>query len=298
MKTVLITGCNGFIGRKLTDYLLKKGIRVIGLDISEQCINNSELFTFMTLVFSSSLIESLKRFEIDVLYHLAWSGVSSTDKNNPDKQFLNIGLTYKVLELANALRVKKIIIPGSMSEFSKCSTPVSGYEEDSPSDLYAATKVAIRKIAYQYCEKNNLDLNWLLLTSVYGTDRKDSNLITTCIDSLKAGVPFECTKLEQIWDYIHIQDVLYAFFLIGEQGEKNAIYPVGSGESHPLNYYVNYIAKKMNKELLLKVGYIDYKTSFIDNSVPNIERLSKLGFVHKMSFESFLDSLLSYKPDE
>lgn len=78
----------------------------------------------------------------------------------------------------------------------------------------------IRKIAYQFCLKNNIDLNWLLITSVYSEERKDANLITTCIQSLKEGRTFECTKLEQQWDYLHIDDLIQAMYLVGRKRGK------------------------------------------------------------------------------
>ena len=292
MQTVIITGCNGFIGKKLTKYLLDKNITVIGMDIIESADNNCEKFTFQKLDFDLPLTDILSKYEIDVLYHLAWCGVSTADKNNPDKQFINIGLTYKILELANSLKIKKIVIPGSMSEFSRCTEPVTGYEKDSPSDLYAATKVAIRKIAYQYCLKNNLDLNWLLITSVYGSDRNDANLIKYVINSLKDNKEVRTTKLEQQWDYIHIDDLLNAFYLIGIKGKKNLIYPVGSGVAKHLKDYVECIASFLNKKNLLRIGDLEYKNKYIDNSIPDISELKKLGYVNVKAFEMEIKNMI------
>lgn len=291
MKTVLITGCNGFIGKKLTLFLLRQGIKVIGLDIIETDDIHDGCFTFYKYDLNNYLYSQLKQYNVDTFYHLAWCGVSSVDKNNPDKQFVNIGLTYHTLELAKEIGVKKVVIPGSMSEFSKYSTPVTGYEPDAPADLYAATKVAVRKIAYQFCEKNNLDLNWLLITSVYGMDRKDSNLITYTIENLKKNIIVETTMLEQKWDYIHIDDLIQAMYLIGKKGGQNLIYPIGSGEVHPLAYYVKSIGEFLDKENLIKIGIVPYKNHFIDNSIPNISALKKLGFVAS-SFRENMETII------
>lgn len=293
MKTVIITGCNGFIGKKLTKYLLDKNITVIGMDITESN-NNCDRFIFQKFDFNLDLVSILSKHDVDVLYHLAWCGVSTIDKNNPDKQFVNINLTYKVLELANSLGVKKIVIPGSMSEFSRCTEPVTGEEPDSPSDLYAATKVAIRKIAYQYCEKNNLDLNWMLITSVYGMERNDANLITYVINNLKDNKEVKTTKLEQKWDYIHIDDLMLAFYLIGDKGETNTIYPVGSGEVMMLKEYVMIIARLIGKENLLGIGELQYKNKYIDNSIPDLHALSAIGYVSKGSFKDNITSIIRH----
>lgn len=281
---VIVTGCYGFIGKQLTYYLLCNGDTVIGLDIKENhCFDSYGNFSFMAI--DNILFNDLHKLNVDVMYHLAWSGVSTIDKNDYKKQFANITLTYEILELAKSIGVKKVVIPGSTSEFSKCMSPITGHEKDSPSDLYAATKVAVRKIAFQFCEKNNIDLNWLLITSIYSEKRLDSNLITTAINSFLQHKEFCCTKLEQKWDYLYVDDLIDALYLIGKRGKKNTIYPIGSGRTENLSYYIKYIAKIMNSSSLLKIGCIPYKNSFIDNSIVDIEELKLLGFNCKKSFE-------------
>ncbi len=292
METVIITGCNGFIGKKLTKHLLDKGIFVYGLDIfSTQAFENYSNFKFIPFDLSKDFTQIIER-NVDVLYHLAWCGVSTVDKNDPDKQFKNIGITYKVLELAKAIHANKVVIPGSMSEFSRCTKPVTGYEQDTPADLYAATKVAIRKISYQYCEKNGLDLNWLLITSVFSIDRVDANLITYTINNLLDNKAVETTKLEQLWDYISIEDLVRAMFIIGENGSKGLIYPIGSGEVHQLSYYIDLIATYMNKKNLLRIGAVPYKNKYIDNSVPDITALEHIGYIVQDNFKDYIVKLI------
>ena len=202
MENVIITGCNGFIGRKLTEYLLAKGITVYGMDIVPSALTNPK-FHYLKFEFNKKAKEVFNNVSIDTLYHLAWCGVSTVDKNNPNKQMLNLDILQNVLKFAKSIKVKKIVIPGSMSEFARCKAPVTGYEEESPSDLYANTKCLIRKTAYEFCLSNKIDLNWLLITSVYSSDRTDANLLTYCIRNLLKNEVVETTKLEQIWDYIN-----------------------------------------------------------------------------------------------
>ncbi len=291
MKKVLIIGCNGFIGRQLCNELIKKNIVVIGIDISNEAnsdIKDSLIYLnlndfYKTMETDSPVLPNL--LNADVAYHLAWCGVSTTDKNNYQKQFSNFEITYKVLLCLRNIKVKKVIIPGSVSEYSHCLNKVTGYEIPSPSDLYAATKVSIHTIARQFCDANDIDLNWLLITSVYGPSRNDNNLLTYTIRSLLCNKNVECTKLEQDWDYIYIDDLISALYLIGEKGEKNVIYPIGSGENHKLSYYVFMIANLLKKDNLLFVGALPYKNKYIDNSIVDISALRKIGFKPNTSFK-------------
>ena len=74
-------------------------------------------------------------------------------------------------------------------------------------------------------------------------------------------------------------------YLIGLNGKKNKIYPIGSGDIHPLSYYVSMIGEIMGKKDLIQVGRIPYKNSFIDNSIPNVKELKALGFKPDVSFK-------------
>lgn len=299
MKKVFVTGCNGFIGTKLILSLLKNNIFVIGCDVS----NDARLelrgkivyLNFNQLINRDICFQKDEFVNIDVVYHLAWSGVSTSEKNNLDKQFLNFDITFKVLEFCRDFSVKKIIIPGSTSQFSKCKSEITGNEKPSPSDLYSATKCAIQVIASYFCEKNNLDLNWLLITSVYGSSRNDNNLISYTIENLCNDNVVKTTKLEQEWDYLYIDDLIIALYLIGDKGKRNEIYPIGSGVHNKLKFYVETIAKILNKSNLLDIGSLPYKNKFIDNSIVNVSKLNELGFHVSNDFADNIKYILQSK---
>ena len=293
MNAVLITGCNGFIGQKLVKYFNENEVLVIGLDITNPTYKNN-LFVFHKMLFDKQLCEELNAYQFDIMYHLAWNGVSSLDKNNNEKQFSNFSITYNALQLAKELNVKKVVIPGSMSEFSCYNKPISGLEEDSPSDLYAATKVAIRKISYYYCIKNNINLNWLLITSIYGATRNDNNLLSACIKSIMNDETFETTKLEQKWDYMYIDDLIRAMYFVGLYGKNNVIYPIGSGEVHELKYYIEKIYSKMKSNKTSGIGKLPYKNAYIDNSIPDTSIMKKdTNFEVEYDFDSGIEKMIS-----
>ena len=297
MKTVLVTGCNGYIGSKLVLKFISNGFFVIGLDISnkENSLLNFDNFKYFKIDYNNIDESLFNSFKIDVVYHLARCGVSSNDKNNINKQVVNISITKKILEFCKDIGAKHILISGSMSEFSKYNKPVTGNELDCPSDFYAATKCYVRKMAFTFCKDNNINLNYFLITSVYSEDRKDKNLITLTIQNLLLDKKMETTKLEQKRDYIYINDLIEAMFLVGLSGKENTIYPIGSGEVHSLLFYIKLIAEVLNKSNLLNIGSIPYKNDFIDNSIPDISNLEALGFKPSMSFEVYINTMLKEK---
>ena len=288
----LVTGCYGFIGSKMCSFLLNRGENVVGVDI----INKNEIKhdKFLFLPFESIIKGDPLLTDIDVIYHFAWCGVSSQFKNDLSKQISNLTIAYNILELARVAKVSRIVIPGSISEFSRSHSPVKGIEKSTPSDLYAATKTAVRIISEKFCRINNISLNWALITSVYGGQRNDDNLLTYTICNLLKNEKVTTTKLEQLWDYIFIDDLVFALWLIGTKGSKNAVYPIGTGRIEPLSYYVRFIAKTLGKENLLEIGKIQYKNKYVDNSIVDVSKLRKLGFYCKNSFEDNILSVIDY----
>lgn len=295
MKTIIVTGCYGYIGSKLVKELLNRGYHVIGIDLMDKktiVSNEFEFFTFDDAFYSNVDYE----FNPYIIFHMAWAGVSTNQKNDPTLQFSNINLTYKVLEFSKKYKAYKVVIPGTATEFSRSKSIITGDEIDSPSDLYSATKVATRKIATQFCLKNDLGLNWVFITSAYSIDRTDSNLIFYTISQLAQNKCVECTKLEQNWDYIYVDDLIQGLLIVGFNGGKFENYPLGSGITKPLSYYVSLIGKMFGKENLIKIGAIPYKNKYIDNCTADISKLKAIGFNPAFRFEDTIIKIIdSYR---
>ena len=123
-----------------------------------------------------------------------------------------------VLQLAGRNGIKRIVIPGSASEYACGSGVIDGKGMPSPSDMYSASKVATKYICQTFAKQQGLELIWTAITSIYGPGRNDNNLITYAIKSLLKGEKPSFTKLEQKWDYLYIDDLIDALIATGEKG--------------------------------------------------------------------------------
>lgn len=299
MKSVLITGANGFVGSHLTRLFSEKKIKVYAL-VQENTeyetiknLKNVEIITF-DLKDLKKIYAALP-YDIDVLYHLAWIGVSTTLKNNEELQLKNIEYGLNILKLAKEHNVKKIIYPGSVSEYAYNKGVVSGEDSPSPADFYSASKVATHFVCDIFARQNELSFIWVLIPSIYGPGREDNNLITYAIKSFLNKERPTFTKLEQQWDYIYIDDLMEALYQIGKLGKKGTVYPIGSGENLKLCHYVTVIRDAIDKELPMGIGELPYKTSQIDNSVVDISKLiNDTGFKPKYSFKQGIEKTIQY----
>lgn len=300
MRKAVITGAGGFIGRNLTVRLLQENIQVYGIDI-EGALQRIPAHTNVTplsinIEDKRALSNILKVAKPDVFYHLAWAGVSTDVKNEVAMQIANIPLALTVLEACEEAGCHHVIIPGSASEYAYCGQTIDGENAPAPGDAYAASKAAAQILCQWYARQHGLNLNWLLIGSIYGPGRNDSNILTYTIKSLLRGEEPKYSKLEQLWDYIYIDDLIEALYLLGLHGKPDRAYPVGSGEARPLAEYIKRIQKAIAPDSRLGIGALPYKYgNKPDNSELDIRRLREdTGFRPKISFEEGIERTIRY----
>lgn len=299
MKTAIITGASGFLGKRLTKFLSSANYTVYALTHNISNIGEfANLRNVKVIPFTFEFLEDIEHLlptDADVFYHFAWDGVGSTKKNEYSLQIENIDYTVNALKLAHRIHCKKIIIAGSVSEYAYCKVAITGFDCPSPADAYSAAKIAAHYLCDIYARQNNIDFNWLLISSVYGPGREDNNLLTYTIKTLLDGGRPSYTKLEQLWDYIYIDDLVNALFLIGNSDVKNCIYPIGSGKYRSLNDYIKIIRDIIDPKLSVGIGDLPYKTKDIDNSIVDISLLVRnTGFYPKFSFEKGINMTIDF----
>lgn len=290
MKKVLITGADGFLGRNLVKRLLLEDIYVVAVaypgNNSLDGMDNPRLH--IVCVDLNDVLQNVDIFprDIDVMYHFAWVGVCPELRENMDVQLQNINLTMNCMKLANELGINRVVIPGSTNEYLYCGQPINKDAIPSPSNAYGSVKIAIRYIAEQYAKTNNLEYIYMIITGIYAADRKDNNVIYYTIENLLQGKQPSLTKSEQLWDYIYIDDVVDALYLVGEKGKNGAVYAVGHGDNWPLSNYINIIHGIIAPEAVLGFGKIPYNTNRLPSSCIDLSDIYKdTGFVPKTSFE-------------
>lgn len=300
MRKVLIIGANGFLGNKLTRYLLEKEVEIVafvptGFDYS----NVSCLSGVSCVEFSFGAIEALDQIEsirgVDTIYNMAWIGVNAKDRNNAFLQLSNVKGNLEVAEFAKRNGIARLIVPGSAAQYACSGRVIDGTGSPGPSDLYSAAKVATYYYLNTYCSLNRIELIWPLVTSIYGTGRDDNNLLSYVIKSFLKGEKPSTTKLEQKWDYLHVDDLMVALYLLGQKGKGGMMYPIGSGENRTLREYVETIRDIIDPSLSIGIGDIPYKNSKIDNQVLDISSLKEdTGFEPSISFSEGIQDVISF----
>lgn len=304
MKKVIITGADGFIGSYLVKKLIQENVKVWAIVHPESRTKN-RIAGLAGVHCIEREIADLKDLhaefpkEADACYHLAWQGVDATVRNDMEVQMKNIDLCLQCLKFASDINVKKFILPGSTSEYLYYGQPINEHALPSPQNAYGSVKVALRYLAKQYAAQLNLDFIYVVITGIYAADRKDNNVIFYTIDKLLRKEKPSVTKLEQLWDYVYIDDVVEALFLIGSKGKKDAFYAVGHGDNQPLYKYIEAIHDYIDPVLPIGIGEVPYQNDNLPSSCIDLSALREdTGFVPKVDFEMGIKAVIDVMKKE
>ena len=186
MKTkIYITGAAGFIGFHAAKKFLDKGIKVHGFDSINNYydikLKNSRLKIlkkYKNFSFTKGLLENQKlldksvlNFKPTIIIHLAAQAGVRYSIDNPNA-YLNSNIlgTFNVINIANKIKVKHLII-GSSSSVYGANKKIPFQEVDKTDhqvSFYAATKKSAESLAHSYSSLWKLPITMLRFFTVYG----------------------------------------------------------------------------------------------------------------------------------
>lgn len=246
MKRVLITGITGYIGSHLARSLLPDH-EVYGLVReplhTEYVKDLQDSICLKTVDGSYSSVESaLREIQPDIVYHLAtyYTGAHGA-KVTPAMIASNITFGAYLLEAMSSCGCSALVY---------ASTVMAHYggEAYRPLNLYAATKQAFSDLMAYYTDAGLLRAVTLVLSDTYGPDDHRPKVLNLIRDAALKGETIALSDGEQDYDVVHIDDVVRAFRMAGEQllqseGWKNEIFQVCATEPLTLRQTVELMFK-------------------------------------------------------
>src|SRR3989344_5792935 len=185
MKTILITGCAGFIGSHLVDRLLNQAYRVVGIDnfndyyepkIKERNLESTLKFSNFKLYKEDildfkTLLRIFKNEKPQKVIHLAArAGVRPSITNPVLYGQVNILGTVNLLKLSVDFKVNQFIFGSSSSVYGESSR--LPFTEDDPCETiispYGASKRSAEFFVESFYQSFGLKSTILRLFTVYG----------------------------------------------------------------------------------------------------------------------------------
>ena len=237
----IVTGANGFVGSNLVKKLVKNNIEVLAIDLSFNPSRLEENQLIEKVELSIDSIYSLKdkvNKEYDLFYHFAWIGSAGPLRTDEKVQVQNAMWTVDCLRVAHEIRCKKFICAGTIMEYEVHAAMYAQGSKPSLPYIYGVGKVLAHELCKPIANQLGIDLVWAYITNAYGVGEKSPRFINTTLRKIINNEPLEFTAGTQNYDFVYIDDVANAFYLIGLHGKANKGYMIGSGNARPLREFI------------------------------------------------------------
>lgn len=252
MKKVLITGAAGFVGFNVFKELYYRNIEIIAvIRKKEKNINKFKKYNVKVIECDlrniASLENKLINEKIDTIYHFAWQGVSGKERQDDEIQLMNLHATLELIDVAHKLKITTFIGAGSIHELEIINEMTQNKIINNRSLMYKSAKLSAHYMGKTKAGNLGIRFFWPIITNTYGAGEKSERLISSIIRKMLNGESIELSSGEQLYDFIYIDDLAKAFYLIGEKGVDGNNYVIGTGHPIPLYNYLKQIEIYVNK---------------------------------------------------
>jgi UDP-glucose 4-epimerase len=275
----LVTGASGHLGSYLTERLVREGAEVSILVRPQSDLwRLSDVLNRVNVLRAeladlNSVASSIKQSAPDAVFHLAWQGVTSAFKDNPEQITLNVRGSLNLFEMVRDAGCKVWVGVGSQAEYGPHEGTLTEDTPVRPVTAYGIAKLCTGLLTRKLCELTNVRYVWLRLLATYGPKDDERHLIPSVINRLLARVRPSLTLGEQCWDYLYVEDAAEAIYRVALSTEAQGVFNLGSGENESVRSILERIRDFVDPTLPLGFGEIPYPPDQLMLLKTSIDRL-------------------------
>ena len=289
MKTAVVTGANGFLGKALVKELCSREINVIAivhtLSDNDVSITSGVRYIPCDLKHYVNLCDDLSAYEPDVFYHLAWEGTSGPKRADEKIQLSNVQGACDAARLASRIGCRRFVFASSIMEY-EVDKAAKLMQDPGISAIYSTAKQTADYMSRIIAADNKIEFISGLISNIYGPGEKSPRLINSSIRKLLKGERLSLSPCEQMYDFIYIDDAARIFCEIGEKGKSGRIYYVGNRRVYPLKKFMEELRDVVAPDAVLGFGDIPFTGSGLTYNEFDKELLyNDTGFIPGVSFK-------------
>lgn len=234
MKSVLVTGATGFIGRHTLQPLLDRNFVVHAVHSGRlPILAHPNLHWHAIDLHHTQAIQHLfKSLEVTHLLHLAWY-VKPTEYRTSIHNLTWLTSSIDLLKAFIQFNGKRAVFTGSSAEYDwkygHCKeflTPLH------PQTLYGTVKHALHLLSDSLANSNKVSFAWARLFFLFGEHEYAERLVSSMICHLLQNKPFHLQNGYQIRDFMYVKDVADAMVALLDSNVKG---PVNIASGHPIS---------------------------------------------------------------
>ena len=214
---------------------------------------------------------------------------------------INTNLITLIKVLEQCKDKKNIVFNFISSWFVYGNTEMPAHENTNcnPNGFYSITKRCAEQLIISFCETFDIKYRILRLANVAGHgDKKASsqkNAFQFMINEMKTGNNVNVYDNGNFYrDFIHINDVVDAIYLVVNKGEINNVFNVGNGKPLLFKDMIDYAKSKIiSKSKLISITTPKFhKTVQARSMWMNSDKLHNLGYVPKYNMKRMIDDMI------
>lgn len=320
MRKNLITGGAGFIGSHLADELLKRKEEVIvidnlstgSMDNIEHLKSNRKFSLCVDTIMNEGLMRRLIK-ECDVVYHMAAAvGVKYIIDNPLESIQTNVRGTEIVLELANSLGKKKVVLASTSEIYGKDRAGKRIFREDDDRVLgsttisrwsYACTKSLDEFLALAYYREKKLPIVIVRFFNTVGPRQtgRYGMVMPRFVKQALTGQPITIYgDGKQTRSFTYISDVVKAVLALADQPKAvGEIYNIGNPRAVTILELAERVKKlTKSKSAIVRIPYEKaYEKGFEDmkHRAPDIAKIKNIiKFEPKVHLDEMIRNIMEY----
>lgn len=303
MARILVTGGSGFIGKHLTERLVKDGHEVtITSSGAEQTIPGVHKVLYMSL----EGIDWNYVYNQDVVFH-QMANNDTRCQDEEEMQRANVHGPITLFHKALKGGCRNFVYASSTAVYGASPAPyIEGITRTEPLNAYGRSKLEFDQFAPIFARERKVKVTALRYCNVYGPGEdhkaKRMSMVGQILRHILHRVPpvlFE--PGDQKRDWIYVSDVVEMNILAMDREIKEGesffkVYNCGSGTAHTFNEIVDIINDLLLKKKRIKPRYIpcSFKEQYQNHTECCIEKArAELGFSPRFDLRSGIREYLS-----
>lgn len=318
MRRYLITGAQGLIGRYLTARILEREpeAQVLGIGRSARldgffahaggrapmpprlvaCFNERFRYQPVSLRDTGALRDLFGSFQPHRIFHLASALHSAPER---DLFETNVEGTASLMEAASASR-PMVILGSSASVYGEPAVlPIPESHPCRPGDLYGVSKLTAEHLVRVKAERAGVPFVIARIFNVVGPGQTESHVCGRFAAQLASladlpGRTLEVGPLEGTRDFVDARDVAAALLLLAHDGERGAIYNVGSGRETSVRTVLSELIRISALGARIEIAQRDGHSRGVTRHAADVSKLRALGFEPAYPIAQSLEDLFDY----
>ena len=301
MEKILVTGGSGFLGSYIISKLINTNKEVIVFDNGfRQGFSNISSFNKNITLVKGDVTKredwELLPKDVDFVFHLAAINGTKYFYEIPDKVIsVNVLGTMNFVDWLQNTNVKRFFFASSSEVYGKPKVfptpetePIVIPDPSNPRYSYSSSKMIGETITINFAKSLGINYSIARIHNAYGPKMGNEHVmpefIRKCVKNESFTVQGDGTSSRS---FCYVSDIVDAIILISTHPDgNNEIFNIGNPTETSINQLIELLEKIHGKEI--KPMYTSFPKAGTDRRVPDLNKISKLGYKPKISLEDGL----------